>query len=53
MSIGAAVFFGLWRRIMRKARWSNIPILNRIPLPGKAEEKVDDKIQHAIGKVGK
>ena len=42
------IVVGRWTRtVRRKARLRNIPILNRIPLPAWAEERIDTAAQEA------
>ena len=49
--IGPALF-ALWCGVLRRAgaSWKAIPILNRIPLPGWIQGKVDEAIDEAINK---
>ena len=53
MSLTATIFFTVWCRVVRNAgaKWSNIPLLNRIPLPGWVQSKVDAKIDEALDTV--
>ena len=47
--IGPALF-ALWCGVLRRAgaSWKAIPLLNRVPLPGWMQSKVDEAIGEAI-----
>lgn len=51
MSLAATIFLSLWSRVMRVAKWSNVPILHRIPLPGWVKDKADGKIDEALDSI--
>ena len=50
MSLAATAFLALWCRVVRRAgaQWTRIPLLNRIPLPGWVQSKVDAKIDSVL-----
>jgi hypothetical protein len=50
VSLAATAFLALWCRVVRRAgaQWTRIPLLNRIPLPGWAQGKVDAKIDSVL-----
>ena len=50
MTLAATIFLAAWCRVVRRAgaQWTRIPLLNRIPLPGWAQGKVDAKIDEAL-----